>query len=77
MFYSLLQPLFLYLPFQAVHSGNGDGTNLQAPKEYIDKFKYIQNEQRRIYAGIDSTFKQRKITQVYLLKIKLFCLTPL
>lgn len=48
------QPLFLYLPFQAVHSGNGDSTHLQAPKEYIDKFGYIQNEQRRIYAAMVS-----------------------
>ncbi|XP_059146181.1 arylsulfatase I-like [Physella acuta] len=58
------QPLFLYLPFQAVHSGNGDGTNLQAPKEYIDKFKYIQNEQRRIYAAMVSALDDA-VGQVY------------
>ena len=45
------QPLFLYLPFQAVHSGNGDGPRLQAPPEYINKFQYIENEHRRIFAG--------------------------
>ncbi|KAK0055869.1 arylsulfatase I [Biomphalaria pfeifferi] len=46
------QPLFLYLPFQSVHSGNGDSTHLQAPKRYIDKFQYIENGQRRIYAAM-------------------------
>ena len=45
------QPLFLYLPFQAVHSANKNGINLQAPKSYIDKFSYIENEDRRVYAG--------------------------
>ncbi|KAH9492409.1 hypothetical protein Btru_051041 [Bulinus truncatus] len=48
------QPLFLYLPFQSVHSGNGDSTHLQAPEKYIDRFKYIQNDQRRIYAAMVS-----------------------
>jgi len=48
------EPLFLYLPFQAVHSANGDGPRLQAPVEYINKFKYIENENRRIYAGMVS-----------------------
>jgi len=48
------EPLFLYLPFQAVHSANADGKNLQAPAAYVKKFNYIQNENRRIYAGMVS-----------------------
>ncbi|GFR70811.1 arylsulfatase [Elysia marginata] len=50
------EPLFLYLPFQAVHSGNGNGVHLQAPKSYIDKFSYIQNKDRRTYAGPSKHF---------------------
>ncbi|KAH9492435.1 hypothetical protein Btru_051104 [Bulinus truncatus] len=49
------QPLFLYLPFQAVHSGNDDTPHLQAPNKYIDRFKYIQNNQRRMYAAMVSS----------------------
>ena len=41
----LLQPLFLYLSFQAVN------TPLQAPQEYIDLYPNIENENRRILAG--------------------------
>ena len=44
------KPLFLLLSHLAVHSGNKDQP-LQAPKEVIDKFSYIKDEQRRIYAG--------------------------
>ena len=33
------------LPFQAVH------TPLQAPQEYIDLYKDIEDEERRILAG--------------------------
>ncbi|GFO38158.1 arylsulfatase j-like [Plakobranchus ocellatus] len=46
------EPLFLYLPFQAVHSGNSDGPHLQAPSSYIEKFSYIENMQRRKYAAM-------------------------
>ena len=46
------EPLFLYLPFQAVHSGNADSISLQAPVELIRKFNYIENIQRRTYAAI-------------------------
>ncbi|CAG5130887.1 unnamed protein product [Candidula unifasciata] len=46
------EPLFLYLPFQSVHSGNGDGINLQAPQSYIDRFSYIENRKRRTYAAM-------------------------
>ncbi|KAK7495650.1 hypothetical protein BaRGS_00013097 [Batillaria attramentaria] len=49
------EPLFLYLPYQAVHSGNGDAPNpLQAPQSYIDRFPNIQNMKRRVYAAMVS-----------------------
>ena len=38
-------PLFLYLPHQAVH------VPLQAPEETIEKFNYIKDYQRRCFAG--------------------------
>ncbi|XP_012939276.1 arylsulfatase I [Aplysia californica] len=48
------EPLFLYLPFQAVHSADGDGPHLQAPVKYIQRFGYIENRDRRIYAAMVS-----------------------
>ncbi|KAK7495658.1 hypothetical protein BaRGS_00013105 [Batillaria attramentaria] len=49
------EPLFLYLPYQAVHSGNADAPNpLQAPQSYIDRFPNIQNMKRRVYAAMVS-----------------------
>ena len=39
-------PLFLYLPFQSVHSP------LQAPQEYVDLYGSIQNEDRRVFLGM-------------------------
>ncbi|KAL8594525.1 hypothetical protein ACOMHN_028879 [Nucella lapillus] len=49
------EPLFLYLPYQAVHSGNGDSpTPLEAPQKYIDRFPHIQNKHRRVYAAMVS-----------------------
>ncbi|XP_055926476.1 arylsulfatase B-like isoform X2 [Argiope bruennichi] len=39
-------PLFLYLPFQAVHFP------LQVPKEYEDKYSHIKNKERRIFSGM-------------------------
>ena len=45
------QPLFLYLAHLAVHSAN-TYSPLQAPKEIVDRFKYIQDENRRIFAGM-------------------------
>lgn len=50
------KPLFLYLPHQAVHSGNPGvkGTKLQAPWKYLQKFDYIQSEERRRLAGMIS-----------------------
>ncbi|UCD27904.1 MAG: sulfatase-like hydrolase/transferase, partial [Planctomycetota bacterium] len=40
------QPLFLYVPFNAVH------TPLQAPQQYIDRYKHIENKKRSIYAAM-------------------------
>lgn len=39
-------PLFLYLPFQNVHGP------LLAPKEWIDKFSYIEDKNRRTFAAM-------------------------
>jgi len=39
-------PLYLYLAFNAPH------TPYQAPQEYIDRYKHIQDPTRRIYAGM-------------------------
>lgn len=40
------QPLFLYLPFNAPHSP------LQAPKDYIAKYRHLEDKRRRVYAGM-------------------------
>jgi len=40
------RPLFLYVPFNAVHSP------FQAPESYIDMYKHIKAKNRRIYAGM-------------------------
>ena len=40
------KPLFLYLPYQNVH------LPLQAPSEWIDKCKYIKDDNRRIFAAM-------------------------
>uniref|UniRef100_A0A2P2I865 Arylsulfatase B-like n=1 Tax=Hirondellea gigas TaxID=1518452 RepID=A0A2P2I865_9CRUS len=44
-------PLFLYLAHLAVHSANLYAP-LQAPEETVKKFNYIQDEDRRIFAGM-------------------------
>lgn len=40
------QPFFMYLAYNAPH------TPLQAPQEYIDRFKHIEDKDRRIFAGM-------------------------
>ncbi|KAL4235320.1 hypothetical protein ACF0H5_006955 [Mactra antiquata] len=49
--HNVSEPLFLYLPFQAVHCGNHDDP-LQAPQHYVDRFTHINNYHRRLYAGM-------------------------
>lgn len=45
------KPLFLLVNQLAPHSANDDFP-MQAKDEDLDRFKYIENEQRRIYAGL-------------------------
>ncbi len=45
-----LQPLFLYVPFQSVHSANSY-KHLEAPYEYVKKMAHIKHEGRRTFAG--------------------------
>ncbi|XP_077994621.1 arylsulfatase I-like [Glandiceps talaboti] len=47
------KPLFLYLAHQAVHSAN-NAVPLQAPYKYTSRFPYIQDENRRTFAGMVS-----------------------
>lgn len=46
-------PLFMILSHNAPHAGN-DYALLQAPEQEINKFKYIRNENRRVYAAMVS-----------------------
>ncbi|XP_075534850.1 arylsulfatase B-like [Dermacentor variabilis] len=49
--HSVTYPLFLLLSYQAVHGVDLEG-HLQAPEENIDKFPYIGEEKRTIFAGM-------------------------
>ena len=40
------QPFLLYLPFNAQHAP------LQAPQKYLDRFPQIENQERKLYAGM-------------------------
>ena len=51
------KPLFLYLPFQAVHSANFIQP-LQAPPNLVKKFSHIEDENRRIFAAMVSSLDQ-------------------
>jgi len=45
----------MYLPFQAVHSGNPPSTGanpLEAPKKYTDRFPHITDPNRKLFAGM-------------------------
>lgn len=48
--HDISNPLFLYVAHLAVHSANMYQF-LQAPKEVIKKFDYIEDTNRRTYAG--------------------------
>lgn len=46
------QPLFLFVAHQAGHTGsNGEGSGLQALEDEVQQFSYIQDPDRRTYAG--------------------------
>lgn len=47
------KPLFLYLAHQAVHAGNANDP-IQAPQKYVNRFPYIKNLPRRLFAGVVS-----------------------
>ncbi|XP_023720420.1 arylsulfatase B-like isoform X1 [Cryptotermes secundus] len=51
------RPLFLYLAHLATHSAN-PYRPLQAPADVVNKFSYIADEQRRIFAGMLSKLDQ-------------------
>ena len=57
---SILQPLFLYLAYQAVHGP------LQVPKQYLEPYKNISNSNRKTFAGMVSCMDEGigNITQV-------------
>ncbi|GAB1600814.1 arylsulfatase J-like [Argonauta hians] len=47
------EPLFLYLPYQAVHSSD-TRPYLEAPEKYVKRFPNIQNDKRKVFAGMVS-----------------------
>nr|XP_050032958.2 arylsulfatase B-like [Dermacentor andersoni] len=49
--YVIFQPLFLVVSYQAAH-GTAGPELLQAPPENIEKFPYIQDKKRKIFAGV-------------------------
>ncbi|KAL5009447.1 hypothetical protein ScPMuIL_011752 [Solemya velum] len=63
------EPLFLFLPYQAVHSGNQYDA-LQAPQHYVDRFPHIKNIQRRLFAGMVSAMDDSVGTVISTLKQK-------
>lgn len=48
--HDIAKPLFLVVAHTAVHSGNV-GKLLEAPQETINKFKHVEDSNRRTYAG--------------------------
>ncbi|GBN69993.1 Arylsulfatase B [Araneus ventricosus] len=51
------QPLLLYLGHLAVHTGNSY-MPLQAPRDLVNQFGHIENDSRRIFAGMVSALDQ-------------------
>lgn len=68
------KPLYLYLPYQAVHSANKIQP-LQAPENLINKFKNIEDERRRIYAAmvtaLDDAVGKVKTKGSFILRFKM------
>ncbi|KAH3710077.1 hypothetical protein DPMN_069543 [Dreissena polymorpha] len=50
------EPQFLYLPHQAVHSGNTEGDPLQAPQHFVDQFPHSYLYHRRLFAEMLAAF---------------------
>lgn len=48
--HDVVKPLFLMVAHTAVHSGNV-GKLLEAPQETVNKFKHVEDSNRRTYAG--------------------------
>ncbi len=44
-------PLFLEISHVAVHAEKGDGLKVRNEEENDEKFGYIEDEQRRLFAG--------------------------
>lgn len=60
------KPMFLYLAWQSVHSGDGHGPTLQAPQSYIDSFNATVSEpNRKILAGMIKSLDEgvRNVTE--------------
>ncbi|XP_077513067.1 uncharacterized protein LOC144124306 [Amblyomma americanum] len=52
------KPLFLLMSYQAPHGTGGDMLPLQAPQENTDKFSYIGEQSRIIFAGMMDALDQ-------------------
>nr|XP_054923215.1 arylsulfatase B-like [Dermacentor andersoni] len=50
-------PLFLYLAHQATHGGVGPEP-IEAPRENVAKFPYIDEDDRKVYAGMTDALDQ-------------------
>lgn len=49
--YDSKDPIFMYLAHEAPHTGNEDDP-MQAPQEVIDRFGYIRDPKRRVFAAM-------------------------
>ncbi|KAK2139221.1 hypothetical protein LSH36_1929g00003 [Paralvinella palmiformis] len=54
------QPLFLYMPSQSVHAP------LEVPGSYKNKYSFIKNASRRIYAGCSTHGKEKYFEIIYI-----------